>query len=298
MLRRLGLCLCLSIALSASAAFASPMGDENAPDQAGQAANLPVEGVVTNPDWLRKPSGDDMANFYLPLAQMFWLSGRAMIDCTVTAQGALSDCSVGGETPTGVGFGQAALGVSSLFRMKPQTLDGAPVGGAKIRVPIRFVTPPPEPAPVATANGAPATDAALALSRQLETTTTNSYSERVKATVDTYRKYYAAQGVTQEQSLAFDDLEKAYIADLPNVRERYAQAYAKVFSETELKTIVDFMDSPTGKAWVARSAQIQMAQRADDQAESKAMILRARALLCGQITCAPDVTAPPPAAGK
>ncbi len=285
--------------LGASGASASPMGDEDAPAPTSRAANLPVEGVVTKPDWLRKPSGEDMANFYPPLAQMFSLSGRAMIDCTVTDQGALTDCSVGGETPIGIGFGQAALRLSDLFRMKPQTFDGAPVGGAKIRVPIRFVAPqPPTPAPVATTASPPPTGAALALSRQLETAMTSNYPERVKATVDTYRKYYGAQGVTREQSLAFDDLEQAYISNLPNVQDRYTQAYAKAFSESELKTILAFMQSPAGKAWLARSTQIEVVEHAEDHAEAQAMVLKAKTMLCSQIICLPDGAAPSPVAAK
>jgi len=296
MLRRLGLCLCLLNLASSQVAIASPMADDAATGASRDGDNLPVEGVVTNPEWLRKPDGDDMAHFYPPLAQMFSLSGRAVIDCTVTVQGSLSDCTVGGEKPVGVGFGQAALGLSGLFRMKPQTLDGAPVGGARIRVPIHFVAPP---VPASSAPPPPeAKPAALALGDRLAMAMTSNYADRVKAGVDNYRKAYAPQGVTQEQTLAFDDLEQAYVANIPNVRQRYARAYANAFSEDELKAILAFVDSPAGKAWIGRSAQIETAQHADDQADAQALVLKAKALLCGQIACEPDGAPPATAPAK
>ena len=36
------------------------------------------------------------------------------------------------------GFGQASLRLTSRFRMRPQTRDGAPVGGARVTIPITW----------------------------------------------------------------------------------------------------------------------------------------------------------------
>jgi protein TonB len=68
-------------------------------------------------------------------------NGRAVITCTVTAQGSLTGCQVASEDPPDFGFGQAALKMAHLFKMRPQTADGQPVGGAQVSVPIRFVAP-------------------------------------------------------------------------------------------------------------------------------------------------------------
>jgi TonB family protein len=119
-----------------------------APSQAGPApavATPPKPSVVTNPDWLRKPSGEDMAKFYPKAAADAHIEGRAVLHCSVTAAGDLADCTASNEDPPGQGFAEAALGVSNIFKMRPQTRDGVPIAGGKINIPIRFALPRPPP---------------------------------------------------------------------------------------------------------------------------------------------------------
>ena len=69
------------------------------------------------------------------------VSGRATISCTVNARGALDGCSIVSEDPADMGFGDAAMRMSKLFRMRPKTTDGQPVDGGTVRIPLRFVLP-------------------------------------------------------------------------------------------------------------------------------------------------------------
>jgi len=101
----------------------------------------PEQHVITNPDWLRQPNGDDLARYYPEQAQRHGIAGQATIDCGVSEAGALVGCSVTAESPKASGFGGAALKMAGAFRMRPMTRDGVPVAGGRIRIPIRFVMP-------------------------------------------------------------------------------------------------------------------------------------------------------------
>ena len=95
----------------------------------------------TSPDWARLPSAEDMARYYPERAQRMEISGQATIACVVLATGDLSDCSIVSESPPDMGFGDATLRASRLFKMKPATLLGQPVDGGKVRIPITWKLP-------------------------------------------------------------------------------------------------------------------------------------------------------------
>jgi TonB family protein len=106
----------------------------------------PRPSIITNPDWLRRPTGEDMAKFYPRAATAANVEGRVVLHCSVTASGDLSDCTTSNETPEGQGFGAAAMSLSAIFKMRPQTRDGVPVNGGKINIPINFRLPRVTPA--------------------------------------------------------------------------------------------------------------------------------------------------------
>jgi protein TonB len=81
-----------------------------------------------------------MARYYPERAQEREISGRAALACTVTTRGTLSGCNVASESPSGAGFGEAALRLANRFQMKPQTVDGRPVE-AQTRFTITFQLP-------------------------------------------------------------------------------------------------------------------------------------------------------------
>ena len=101
----------------------------------------PRPSVITNPDWARLPSGEDVARYYPDRAQRMGAEGRVVLSCSVTARGTLENCSVVEESPADQDFGSAAMRMTRLFRMRPRTADGAPVEGGTVRIPISFRLP-------------------------------------------------------------------------------------------------------------------------------------------------------------
>lgn len=92
--------------------------------------------TITRPDWVRLPTADELMAYYP--AEASRSGGRVVIHCNVTDRGLMQGCSLLQETPPGHGYGGAALAMSDLFVMRPMTVDGQPVGGSEINIPIKW----------------------------------------------------------------------------------------------------------------------------------------------------------------
>ncbi len=120
--------------LPVSTAPIAPTGADGDTSAAPGAGDQPA--VTTPARWVEKPSDDDVAAAFPDEAKE--TSGRAVVQCVISAEGEPSNCSVQSETPAGNGFGQAALGLARKFRFKPKTLNGVAVDGGVATMPVRF----------------------------------------------------------------------------------------------------------------------------------------------------------------
>ena len=198
--------------------------------------------AITNPDWLARPSGEDIARYYPLLAQRLEMEGLATLSCTVNAAGDLVDCKSVYEAPADFGFGAAVLKIASTFKMKPMTVNGKPVDGGTVRIPIRFVLPKGE-GPNGPAEPPHASPTAMTQALRLVDT-----GQFVSATAQRFESVTdggdAPPTLRQETRTALHDAVEAHKVDL---RDAFARAFASVYAEGEMAAIADFNMGP-GKA--------------------------------------------------
>lgn len=110
----------------------------NNPPPAPQVARAaPPPGSVV---FTQRPSARRIADLYPQRAQRDNVGGRVQLDCVVRGDLALS-CAVGSETPSSMGFGQAALAASSGYRAQASLSNGEVAAGSRARIVIVFQPP-------------------------------------------------------------------------------------------------------------------------------------------------------------
>jgi hypothetical protein len=107
--------------------------------------------IVGKPEWSRLPEALDVAQGFPAAATAAHVAtGHIVLSCAIESGGILSDCMVEKQTPDGLGFGDAALALSTRFQVSVWTDEGLPTVGGRVRVPIRYdadsASSPPPPA--------------------------------------------------------------------------------------------------------------------------------------------------------
>ena len=90
--------------------------------------------------WTQRPTARRISDLYPRSALNDGVGGRVVMECRVL--GDLSvNCSVASETPSGVGFGRAALSASSSYRARATLSDGTSAVGSTTRIAVNFQAP-------------------------------------------------------------------------------------------------------------------------------------------------------------
>lgn len=96
----------------------------------------------TAPDWSRLPPGQKM----ISALEQVRSAGLVNLRCEVKADGSTTNCRVESEAPAGAGLGKVALQMAKSFHFTPKMIDGKPVDGGEVVIPIRIQSmaePPP-----------------------------------------------------------------------------------------------------------------------------------------------------------
>lgn len=102
-----------------------------------QPGGLRCVSVLTGPNWVQLPTADALLAAYPSAAAAGKISGVVLANCVVRPDGTLA-CSVAYEEPAGYGLGQAALQLSTQYRMLPVTPTGTATAGAFVSLPFVF----------------------------------------------------------------------------------------------------------------------------------------------------------------
>ncbi len=112
--------------------------------QSGSALASSPQGDAARISIRRLPASEYFSSSYPANAMRKGLGGKAVLECAVNRDGGLDRCKVVSETPTGWGFGDAALGLSPGILATKGLPD---VDGARptIRFPVTWPTQAPHP---------------------------------------------------------------------------------------------------------------------------------------------------------
>lgn len=107
---------------------------EGKPAAPPASATQAVQGSVT------VPGGDVFRGYYPERALQYAREGLVQLRCEVKASGALVNCVVLSENPTGWGFGEQSVKMAQQeFRVRLQPMSGKLTSGSTITFPIRWV---------------------------------------------------------------------------------------------------------------------------------------------------------------
>ncbi len=127
-------------------------------------ASCATAPVVVAPSWTSTPTPESLGDAFPGFAADAGIEGRTRLKCELAVSGVLENCRVASESPGGLGFGDAAISLSSEFRAEPSSRDGVPVR-ARVAFPLSFRLPPVEP--VLPWTGPAADPEALTVARQV-----------------------------------------------------------------------------------------------------------------------------------
>ena len=93
-----------------------------------------------NPIRIVRLTREEIMREYPPAALQQGITGRATVECEITAGGVLDHCLVLDEDPAGYGFGDAAIRLVFDYHVRPDA-DGRFAVGRRVGVPVEFVPP-------------------------------------------------------------------------------------------------------------------------------------------------------------
>ena len=261
--------------------------------------SLPIAGVITRPDWVSRPSGADVSRYYPLLAMRMEQAGLVLLQCSVTAEGTMENCSAVEEAPLGLGFADGALRMASLFKMKPQTVNGVAVSGGVVRIPITFRLGGDDPPPPSPQLGPAPSAGALALANRLVAALKIADQSKRFSNGRLTQTLASAPAPSSPADSAAQKAAQDALAEAGQAyAERYAAIYAEVIArrvpEPDLAKITAFYESSAGQAWLNGQQAITAEMPEASRAATEEVTINARRRFCTEVACGEFAPNPAP----
>jgi len=245
-------------------------------------------GRIDNPQWVRQPSETAISVVRPRLAGLLGLSGLVRLSCRVAAGGSLERCEVDEQAPAGMGYGEAALGLSYGYRLSPLQMDDG-AGGRRVTVRVGF----PAPALASPFTAPAGAAAALSLAHQL--TDADQIAQKGRRDIALQIAALASRPPRGADKRVYEAALDAYHVGAEQAQTRYVEQYANNFSasfpETQLTEMLAFRASPAGQALAERQPELDIASRNALAYVLEKILADARAEYCKTRDC---VATPPP----
>ncbi|HEX8233262.1 MAG TPA: energy transducer TonB [Caulobacteraceae bacterium] len=250
---------------------------------AAAVAGAPAVQKDAPPEWLVKPTEEQIWWAYPPTAGRSLMGGKARIRCRVQTNGLASGCEVLSEDPPGWGFGAAALGMTSLFRFSPRIHGGKPVEDS-ITTTITF-SPGERP------SGPPPSAEQLSVARRLVEAmdVPAGFKQGFKAYLSQQFEFDERDQPLspEERKVAAEALEDVWAQYSERMLGNLADALARRLTREEMEAGIAFEESPTGRKLraQARLASREAGVLSDPLVEEQKRALRAR--FCEKLRASP-----------
>jgi len=106
----------------------------------GSATPPTPQRVAGSVVWTQRPTPRRISDLYPRSALNDGVGGRVVLDCRVLGDLSVS-CTIASETPSGAGFGRAALSASNSYRARATLSDGSSAVGSSTRIAVNFQAP-------------------------------------------------------------------------------------------------------------------------------------------------------------
>jgi len=222
----------------------------------------PMAGkLIEKPDWIRTPTQDDVVRFYPDQALARSIRGTAKLSCSVSPSGSLEGCNVISETPGSLGFGDTALRLSRIYRMRPYDARKRPVVGGLVRLNMTFE--PPRSATSAEAQklaselfaSRPGCDAAYQTMLAAEVKDFAAAAVLARPTIEVCSSTYTTVAALQPPASSEGKNREAYVAVIAEcalVYRRKAELAADIAGRVRRTSLADLDDLRTISVWPDR----------------------------------------------